>query len=248
MTLALATEMDTFAPDADHINALPGPLQRYLHDLETRVDPAGDVAEIAMLKEDNAALWTRVRELESQVSRGPSEAFCGVRPATTISPGSRPGLIILPQPNKAGMPQVAVRGHFQQLELAHQHRIQPPALQHLLDSQAHSPPPTLSFRQISKGALGRLQPPELPEQLRPPRCRCKAIAGAGHVDQPVTLVVANDHRIEVLGTKGVPGNHELLPLVDAHLPPGTRTLAGFIAAITVPEQYVRASVSDRLKT
>ena len=34
--MALATEMDKFIPDADHINALPGPLRKYIHDLETR--------------------------------------------------------------------------------------------------------------------------------------------------------------------------------------------------------------------
>ena len=67
VTLALATEMDKFVPDADHINALPGPLRRYIHDVEARADPAGDVAEIALLKENNAALWARLRELESQV-------------------------------------------------------------------------------------------------------------------------------------------------------------------------------------
>jgi hypothetical protein len=67
VNLALATEMDKFIPDADHTNALPGPLRRYIHDLETRADPAGDVAEIALLKENNAALWARVRELESHV-------------------------------------------------------------------------------------------------------------------------------------------------------------------------------------
>jgi hypothetical protein len=38
VTLALATEMDKFIPDADHINALPGPLRKYIQDLETRVD------------------------------------------------------------------------------------------------------------------------------------------------------------------------------------------------------------------
>jgi hypothetical protein len=68
VTLALATEMDRFVPDADHINALPGPLRKFIHDLETRADPAGDVAEIAMLKDNNLALWTRVQELESQVA------------------------------------------------------------------------------------------------------------------------------------------------------------------------------------
>ena len=63
VTLAMATEMDKFIPDADHINSLPGPVRRYLRDLETRADPAGDVAEIALLKENNAALWARIREL-----------------------------------------------------------------------------------------------------------------------------------------------------------------------------------------
>ena len=67
VTLALATEMDKFIPDADHINALPGPLRKYIHHLETRHDPAGDVAQIALLKENNRALWERVHELEAQV-------------------------------------------------------------------------------------------------------------------------------------------------------------------------------------
>jgi len=42
-------------PDADHINALLEPLRRYIHDLAARPDPAGDVAEIALLKENNRA-------------------------------------------------------------------------------------------------------------------------------------------------------------------------------------------------
>ena len=67
MTLALATDVDQFVPDPDHINSLPGPLRQCIHDLETRADPAGGVAEIAMLKENNAALWRCLQELESQV-------------------------------------------------------------------------------------------------------------------------------------------------------------------------------------
>ena len=54
-SLALAGEMDTFIPDAQHINALPEPVRRYIRDLETRADPAGDVAELALLKENNRA-------------------------------------------------------------------------------------------------------------------------------------------------------------------------------------------------
>ena len=64
VNLASATDLDKFVPDPEHINALPGPLRRYIHDLATRADPAGDVAEIALLKENNAALWARIRELE----------------------------------------------------------------------------------------------------------------------------------------------------------------------------------------
>jgi hypothetical protein len=54
-------------PDAQHINALPEPVRRYIRDLETRADPAGDVAELALLKENNRALWNRVQELEDEV-------------------------------------------------------------------------------------------------------------------------------------------------------------------------------------
>jgi hypothetical protein len=40
-----------------------------VHDLETRADLAGDIAEIALLKETNAALWNRVQELEDEIKR-----------------------------------------------------------------------------------------------------------------------------------------------------------------------------------
>jgi hypothetical protein len=67
-SLALSGGMDTFVPDAEHINALPEPVRRYIDDLETRADPAGDVAELALLKENNTALWKRVQELEAEVN------------------------------------------------------------------------------------------------------------------------------------------------------------------------------------
>ena len=68
-SLALTGGMDTFIPDPEHINALPEPVRRYIHDLATRVDPAGDTAQIALLKENNAALWKRVQELEGQIAQ-----------------------------------------------------------------------------------------------------------------------------------------------------------------------------------
>ena len=45
----------------------PGPLRSTSTTWSTAQTQPGDVAEIAMLKENNAALWARVRELESQV-------------------------------------------------------------------------------------------------------------------------------------------------------------------------------------
>jgi hypothetical protein len=48
--------MDRFVPDPEHVNLLPPLLRKYIHDLLARTDPAGDVAQIALLKKDNAAL------------------------------------------------------------------------------------------------------------------------------------------------------------------------------------------------
>ena len=38
-------------PDPEHINALPQPVRKYVHDLVTNVDPAGIVAENALLRD-----------------------------------------------------------------------------------------------------------------------------------------------------------------------------------------------------
>src|SRR5205809_151831 len=51
---------------ADGINALPGWAQKYIHDLETRADPSGDVQELADLREQRQALFMEVEELTEQ--------------------------------------------------------------------------------------------------------------------------------------------------------------------------------------
>jgi len=61
-----------FIPDAAHINALPEPIRQYIHDLETRCDPAGDVQTIACLRQRVAALTircesSRIREAYSHL-------------------------------------------------------------------------------------------------------------------------------------------------------------------------------------
>jgi hypothetical protein len=46
----------TWMPTVANINALPEPLRRYIHDLETVCDPAGDVAELFRLRKENELL------------------------------------------------------------------------------------------------------------------------------------------------------------------------------------------------
>jgi hypothetical protein len=53
-------------PTADGINVLPALLRDYIHDLETRADPAGEVQELALARMTIAALEARIRELESR--------------------------------------------------------------------------------------------------------------------------------------------------------------------------------------
>ena len=51
--------------NAQEINALPDPLRQYIHDLETRCDPAGDIQTIASLREQIGALEEQIREARS---------------------------------------------------------------------------------------------------------------------------------------------------------------------------------------
>ena len=51
---------------ADKINALPDDLRMYVHDLETRADPAGDVARIAFLQDQVAQLQAKCLEQQER--------------------------------------------------------------------------------------------------------------------------------------------------------------------------------------
>src|SRR4051812_28705714 len=50
---------ERWLPDAEQVNALPQPIRKYIHDLETNLDPAGIVAENALLRDTVAALEAR---------------------------------------------------------------------------------------------------------------------------------------------------------------------------------------------
>ena len=60
---------DGLSLSAEEINGLPEKLRRYIHDIETRSDPAGDVAQIASLTEQRDALVNKVKELERESQR-----------------------------------------------------------------------------------------------------------------------------------------------------------------------------------
>lgn len=53
---ALEDKFDGWAPSPANVNALPEPLKKYVHDLETRCDPAGMVAENTLLHDQSAML------------------------------------------------------------------------------------------------------------------------------------------------------------------------------------------------
>ena len=58
---------DDWLPTADNVNALPEGLRRYVHDLATGCDPAGDVAQLILLKDQRDALVAMVQELKEEV-------------------------------------------------------------------------------------------------------------------------------------------------------------------------------------
>ncbi len=55
-------------PTAENVNALPEGIRRYIHDLETRCDPAGDVQKMALQADTICALHAKVEELRAQLA------------------------------------------------------------------------------------------------------------------------------------------------------------------------------------
>jgi hypothetical protein len=61
----------------DLINALPDSLRKYIHDIETRCDPAGETAARVLAEDTAKALMTRVEELENrEASCCPEDVGC----------------------------------------------------------------------------------------------------------------------------------------------------------------------------
>jgi hypothetical protein len=66
-----------WTPTTENINALPGPIRKYIHDVETRCDPTGLVQENTVLKDTVAALEKRVGELEGMITAATTGAGIG---------------------------------------------------------------------------------------------------------------------------------------------------------------------------
>jgi hypothetical protein len=59
--------LDDWKPTTENINALPEPLRKYIMELETLCDPAGMVAQIALLTDRTDALVQMIIELQTEL-------------------------------------------------------------------------------------------------------------------------------------------------------------------------------------
>lgn len=57
-----------FKPTSACINALPDSIRQYIHDLETRCDPAGDIQTMASLKDQRDALAKQLSESQAETA------------------------------------------------------------------------------------------------------------------------------------------------------------------------------------
>jgi len=82
---ALVVAAEEWRPTPDAINALPGPLRQYIHDLETRCDPAGEVAALTLTRDQNSQLVARAEVAEAKIARAVDRLQTWpMRPAKTV--------------------------------------------------------------------------------------------------------------------------------------------------------------------
>jgi hypothetical protein len=62
---------DDWTATPDNVNALPEPLRRYIHDLQTNTDPAGLMRENFTLRQENAGLRLECERLAAQLGTKP---------------------------------------------------------------------------------------------------------------------------------------------------------------------------------
>jgi hypothetical protein len=85
-------------------------------------------------------------------------------------------VLIFPERDEAGMPQVIIRGPFHILELPDVLRLQPAALLDLLHGESLAPAPAPRFRQVGERTFGSLHGLKAPMQPRSALAHC-----VGHI-------------------------------------------------------------------
>lgn len=74
---------ESWSPVPEHINQLPEPIRKYIHDLETNADPAGTVAELTLVKDQNLMLQAEIKRLKGEGGDKSGVVFtcngCGLR-------------------------------------------------------------------------------------------------------------------------------------------------------------------------
>jgi hypothetical protein len=65
--------MPAWKPTPENIMALPEPVQRYIHDLATVCDPAGDIQMLYILRQENKALRYECERLARKAGEVPKE-------------------------------------------------------------------------------------------------------------------------------------------------------------------------------
>lgn len=60
---------ENFKPDAEHINALPKALFEFIRDLETQCDPAGNIAVLILIRDQNEQFLTQFEDQKAQIEQ-----------------------------------------------------------------------------------------------------------------------------------------------------------------------------------
>lgn len=76
-------------PTAAEINALPANLRSYIHDLETRADPAGDVRRGRLAEDENRALRRKAEELTAELVEARDHRACQMATSSIVADEQR---------------------------------------------------------------------------------------------------------------------------------------------------------------
>ena len=156
-----------------------------------------DLVEVNPILDDrNMTAILGVELAASALGQKISEGLGIPVPATPLFPPHALRVAVLAQADERRVTQVVVAGPFQELELPHQHRLEPAAVRPFSRASVPCPQrPPLASGRFANGQVFDLERLEALHQLRADDRR-EAAARAGGVDQFVVLVVPEDQRIE----------------------------------------------------